>query len=185
MSRAGDAFARQSTHQDLNHRTATEIQRKIVKRSEQNVATRLLHANGDRETIGKWRVDLNEILHVFNVRSIPSVWPLLIVCLQTEFTMDTDVAVSDTHPPRRPARPVTSPSGPFNTHPNNRTGVSDEHKRKQDRTVVVASMKGANMLKKWGTKLLGSEVKETTAHQIKNVSSALSEPPSESKRAFQ
>ena len=96
-----------------------------------------------------------------------------------------NVAVSNTHPPRRPARPPTTLSSPFNTYPNNRTGVSNEHKRMQDRTLVVASMKGANVLKKWGTKLLGGEVKETTAHQNKNEYSVLSEPPSEQKCAFQ
>jgi len=99
--------------------------------------------------------------------------------------MVTTVAVSDTYPPRRSARPPTTLSSPFNTHPNNQTGVSYERKRKRDRTLVVASMKGANVLRKWGTKLLGSEVKETTAHQIVNASSAFSEPPLEPKCAFQ
>jgi len=171
----------QSTHQDLNCRTTTEIQRKIVKRNEQNVVTRLLHANDDRETIGKWRVDLNRILHVFNVRPITFAWSLLILCLQTELAMDTNPAVSNVDLPRRPA----APSAPFNTHPNNTTCVSNEQKPKQDRTLVVAPTKSANVLRKWSTKILGSEVKETPAHQVKNVSSALSESPSEPKRTFQ
>ena len=65
------------THHALNHRTVAEIQRKVVNQGGRDAASRLFHANNDKEMIATWRSDLNKILHVFNVRSIVSVWPLL------------------------------------------------------------------------------------------------------------
>jgi len=198
VSWTSDAYAGRSVHQAPNCRTITEIQRKIVKRNQQNVATQLLHANNDRETIGTWRVDLNGVLHVFHVRFVTPVWPLLIVYLQTELAMNTHVVVSDVrHGAGRtraitsnipPSRRPTKPPGSFDTYRNSRTGVSSGHKQEQDRTLRITSMNNANMLRKWSTKLLGSEVKETTVDQVKNAPLALSTPaehPSEPKCAFQ
>ena len=42
-----------------------------------------------------WRMDLNRILHVFNVRSVTSARPSLTVPLQTELAINTHLAVSD------------------------------------------------------------------------------------------
>ena len=46
-----------------------EIQRKVIKQSGRNPASRLFHAKNDKEAIAAWKSDLNKILHVFNVRS--------------------------------------------------------------------------------------------------------------------
>ena len=95
---------------------------------------------------------------------------------------------SDIDLPRILVRPPTKLPSPFNTHPNNRTSAPNEHKRKQNRTFGIPSINNANMLKKWSTKLLGGEVKETTVDQIRNAPSALwapEEAPSEHKRAIQ
>ena len=44
-----------------------EIQRKVVDQSRRNMGSRLFHANSDKEEIAGWKLDLNGILHVFNV----------------------------------------------------------------------------------------------------------------------
>ena len=78
-------------------RAVAEIQRKVIKQGKRNVISRHLHAKNDKEKIAGWKSDLNKILHVFNVRSIGSVWPLLTLHSQTELTINTHVIVSDTH----------------------------------------------------------------------------------------
>jgi len=42
----------------------------VTKQSKRNAIFRHLHAKNDKEKIAAWRLDLNRILHVFNVRSI-------------------------------------------------------------------------------------------------------------------
>jgi len=51
-------------------RTVAEIQRKVIKQSGRNAASRLLHAKNDKETIAAWKSDLDRILRIFNVCSI-------------------------------------------------------------------------------------------------------------------
>jgi hypothetical protein len=51
-------------------RTVAEIQRNVMKQSNRNPVSRLFHAKNDKDTIAAWRLDLNRILHVFNVRSV-------------------------------------------------------------------------------------------------------------------
>jgi len=74
-----------------------EIQRKIVKRGKRNLISRLFHAKNDKETIATWRLGLNRVLHVFNVRSTIYTRPVLNVRLQTELGINTHVVVSDIH----------------------------------------------------------------------------------------
>ena len=74
-----------------------EIQRNIVNQGKRNVFSRHFHAKTDKETIAGWRLDLNRILHVFNVRSIPSVRISLTVRPQTELAINTNVVVTSTH----------------------------------------------------------------------------------------
>ena len=81
----------------LDRRTVAGIQEKIVDKCGRNLLSRLANAKSDKETIATWKLDLNRILHVFNVRSVISVWPLLIVHLQTELAVGTRVIVSETH----------------------------------------------------------------------------------------
>jgi hypothetical protein len=74
-----------------------EIQRKVIKRSRRNTVSRLFRAKNDKETIANWRLELNRILHVFNVRSVISAWSSLTVNFQTELAVNTHVTVTDMH----------------------------------------------------------------------------------------
>ena len=68
-----------------------------MKRSKRNVICRHFHAKNDKEMIATWRLDLNRILHVFNVCSTNSIWASLTIYFQTELAMNTIVVVSDIH----------------------------------------------------------------------------------------
>ena len=57
----------------------------------------MFHAKNDKEMIAIWRSDLNRILHIFNVRSATPAQPPLTVHFQTELSIDTNIAISDTH----------------------------------------------------------------------------------------
>ena len=56
----------------LYRRTLAEIQRKVVKQGKRNVASRLVHAKGDKGKIVAWTQDLLRVLNIFNVRLITS-----------------------------------------------------------------------------------------------------------------
>ena len=56
--------------------------------------SRHLHAKNDKDKIAGWRLELNRMLHVFNVRSIASVGRSLILYSQTELLMNTHAVVS-------------------------------------------------------------------------------------------
>ena len=71
------------------------IQKKGVQQGKRNVVSRLFHAKDDKEKIAAWKLDLNQILHVFNVCSVTFTWLLLITPFQTELSLNTHVAVSD------------------------------------------------------------------------------------------
>ena len=73
------------------------IQKKIIEKCGRNLLSRLAHAKSDKETIATWKLDLNRILHIFNVRPAIVVWPLLtgIAYSQTELAINTHVVVSD------------------------------------------------------------------------------------------
>ena len=68
----------------------------MIKQSRRNPVSRLFRAKGDKDMIAAWRLDLNRILHVFNVRSIICSPPLLTVLLQTELAINTHTAVYNT-----------------------------------------------------------------------------------------
>ena len=63
----------------VDFRTVTEIRTKVTEQSKRNVVSRLLHAKNDKEKIVAWKLDLNRILHVFNVRSVTFTWLPLII----------------------------------------------------------------------------------------------------------
>ena len=113
-----------------------EIQRGIVKGGKRNAISRVFHAKDDQGTIAAWRLDLNRILHIFNVRSITSVWPWLTAHFQTELAINTNVVVSDVH--RGVANTYTVVSdvhqGVVNTH----TVVSEIHR------VIVQNQEGTD-----------------------------------------
>ena len=56
-----------------DRRAVAEIQKNIAKRGQRSGVSRMFHAKNDKETIATWRMDLNRILQVFNVRSVTSV----------------------------------------------------------------------------------------------------------------
>jgi len=74
-----------------------EIQRKVIKRGNRSTISRLFHSKDDKEAIAAWGLDLNRILHVFNVSSFSFVRQLLTVCFQTELAINIHVVVSDIH----------------------------------------------------------------------------------------
>ena len=55
------------------------IQKKIVKWGKRNPISQRFHAKEDKELIATWRLDLDKILHVFNVRSVTPARALLSV----------------------------------------------------------------------------------------------------------
>ena len=57
------------THRALDRRTVAGIQEKIIEKYGRNLLSRLASAKNDKETITTWKLDLNKILHVFNVCS--------------------------------------------------------------------------------------------------------------------
>ena len=71
-----------------------EIQAKVIKRSGRNAASRFFHARNDKETIAAWKSDLNQILLVFNVRSVAFTLASLFTSFQTELVVNTHVTVS-------------------------------------------------------------------------------------------
>ena len=74
-----------------------EIQRKAIKRGKRNTVSRLLHSKNDKDVIATWKLDLDRILRVFNVYSLPSVRSSLTIRGQTELVMNTHGIVSDVH----------------------------------------------------------------------------------------
>ena len=54
----------------LSIRIGDEIQGYIIKRSKRNAISRRYHAKDDEEAIAAWKLDLNGVLHVFNVCSV-------------------------------------------------------------------------------------------------------------------
>jgi len=86
--------------------------------------SRLFHAKDDKEAIAAWRLELNRILHVFNVRSVTSVRPSLTARIQTELSISTHVVVSDIH------------HDVVNTH----TIVSDVHRGVVNTSTVVSEL---------------------------------------------
>jgi len=89
-----DAYAGRFAHHALDCRTVAEIQRGIIKQGKRNTISRLFHAN-DKEAIATWRLDLNRVLHVFNVRFVTSVWPSLTCRFQTELGINAHATTSD------------------------------------------------------------------------------------------
>lgn len=78
-------------------RIAAEIQENIVKRGKRNPISQRYHAKDDKEAIATWRLSLDGVRQVFNVRSVTSAWPLLTICLQIELGVNTPTTVSSAH----------------------------------------------------------------------------------------
>ena len=61
------------------------------------MASRVFHAKNDKELIVAWKLDINKILHVFNVCLVAVTWASLTLPLQTELALNTHTLVSDIH----------------------------------------------------------------------------------------
>jgi len=46
-----------------------EIERNIIKQGNRNVISQRLHSKNDKERISAWKLDLDKIIQVFDVRS--------------------------------------------------------------------------------------------------------------------
>jgi len=57
------------TYRAINRSTVAGIQEKVIEKCGRNLLSRLANAKNDKEMITAWKLDLNRILHVFNVRS--------------------------------------------------------------------------------------------------------------------
>ena len=77
-----------------NRSTVAEIQADVVGKGERRLFSRLVHAKNDKETIAAWKLDLNRILHVFNVRLVDFTWLSPMVSFQAELVINIHVAVS-------------------------------------------------------------------------------------------
>lgn len=53
----------------IARRTVAEIQKRVIERDKRNPILELLRVRNDRDEIVAWKLELNRILHVFNVRS--------------------------------------------------------------------------------------------------------------------
>jgi len=90
-----------------------EIQRHIIKRGKRNAISRRYHAKDDKEATTTWRLEFNNILHVFNVRFITSPRRLLSSRFQTELGTNEHATVSGTHQDAANKHTIVS-----NVHPN-------------------------------------------------------------------
>jgi len=81
----------------LDFRTVGEAQKNIVKRRKRNIISRLFHAKDDKEAIAIWSLELDRVLHVFDVRSVTSVRPVLTFRSQNEFVTNTHHDVKAAH----------------------------------------------------------------------------------------
>ena len=86
-----------ATYRNLARRTVAGIQEKVIEKGSRNLLSRLAHARNDKETIATWKLDLNRILHVFNVCSAIAVLLSLTDHFQTELAINTHVLVFDSH----------------------------------------------------------------------------------------
>jgi len=84
------------TYRAINRSTVAGIQEKVIEKCGRNLLSRLANAKNDKETITAWKLDLNRILHVFNVRSAMAAWPSLTVHSQTELAINTHHGVVNT-----------------------------------------------------------------------------------------
>ena len=82
----------------LPNRIVDEIRRHIIKRDKRDAISRCYHAKDDEEAIATWKLDLDKILCVFNVRSVVPVRRLLISRFQTGLRMNEHATDSATHP---------------------------------------------------------------------------------------
>ena len=60
-------------HEALNRRTLSVIQRHIIKRGKRSIFRRFFRPKKNEKLVATWRLELEKIRHVFDVRSFTSV----------------------------------------------------------------------------------------------------------------
>ena len=75
----------------------SDIEKNIIKRGKRNVLSRQFRARDDEKAIAAWKLELDKIRQVFEVRSFTCTWRLLTSSLQTELAAVTDTTLSDIH----------------------------------------------------------------------------------------
>ena len=88
---SGDLLTKFST------RIIAEIQKNTIKRGKRNPISRRYHAKDDKEAIAAWKLELNWILHIFNVRYVVSMRLLLTFRYKTELGTSARATASGTH----------------------------------------------------------------------------------------
>ena len=78
-------------------RAVAEIQKNIIELGKRNPISRLFHAKDDGDAIAAWRLELHQILHVFNVCPVTLSPTSLTIRFQTELAINTHIAVSEIH----------------------------------------------------------------------------------------
>ena len=53
-----------------DRRIVAEIRGKVIKQGKRNAISQPTRSKNDEEAIATWRLGLNRILHIFNVRSV-------------------------------------------------------------------------------------------------------------------
>ena len=108
-----------------------EIQRKATRQSQRSAISRLFHVKNNKDKIAAWKVDLNRILQIFNVRCVASPPGPLIILFQTELAIDTNVAVAGAR------REV---SNTYNIVSNTQIVLSDTQNVVSDTHIIVSDI---------------------------------------------
>ena len=103
----------------------SDIERNIIKRCKRNVLSRQFRARDDEKAIAAWKLELDKIRQVFEVRSFTCTWRLLTSSLQTELAAVTDTTLSDIH--REASATNTNTPDPQKGAPETRATASDIH----------------------------------------------------------
>lgn len=72
-----------------------EIKRDIIVLNGRSTIANVVYSKSNKEKIAAWRAELDRILQVFKVRSITTLSASLIIRLQTELAINTNVTVTD------------------------------------------------------------------------------------------
>ena len=83
-------------HRDFGCRRVAEINTGVIKLGTRDPMSRIRHARSERDAIAVWRLELNRILHVFNVRFIASLLISLTIYFQAELVVNTLAADPNT-----------------------------------------------------------------------------------------
>jgi len=114
-----------------DRRTVADIQRKLVKWNKLNVVFRYFLARKEKKTVAGWRLGLENILQIFDVRSVARVITVVNFPLHKAIPMNTDTAAAAVHNDVTNTKTITS--GIQNDVVNTPVAVSDSHRNASKR----------------------------------------------------